>query len=148
MKYLPWLLLVVVAVLYGRGCAGDAETKAQIATLQHANDSLLAVGRGLDTVYVARTDTLKVVRHRTDSILTTDTLWSTDTVRVLVETERRACDLLVATCEEQKQNLRAIIYNRDSTIILLKRPKPFLVRFGKPVLPFLGGMLVGSLLHR
>ncbi len=114
-RWLPYLGLAAAGWLAWLGISAhlrDDGRRAQIAhDLQHVNDSLTRSGRGLDTVYVQRTDTLRLVRRHTDSLLVTDTVVHTDTVRQLVERERLACDAVVQSCEEQKANLRSQVGN-------------------------------------
>ena len=117
MKVIPWVLLGIVLALWWREATS---TNAALASLRHTNDSLVAIGRGKDTLYVRQTDTLHLVRVRTDSLLRTDTIIHTDTVRQIVERERRACDALLQTCEEQKANLRSQIENLHDQIKTMK----------------------------
>ena len=95
---LPWAILVAAGLLLWQvdGCR-----QREIGELRGENAVLKVQQARVDTVYRDRVDTLKVTRIRTDSILRTDTLFHRDTVIKIVEAERKACDLLVATCEER-----------------------------------------------
>lgn len=96
--HLPWGLLVAAAVLLWQvdGCR-----QREIGELRGKYAELSRQSAKVDTVYRERTDTLRLTRTRTDSILLTDTVFTRDTVVKIVEAERKACDLLVATCEER-----------------------------------------------
>jgi hypothetical protein len=87
-KYLPWLLLLVLAALFVGGRDDPSEREREVI-------------RETDSVYVTATDTLTVVRRRTDSLYTgiTDTVIHRDTVVRIVERERVACDAVVSACE-------------------------------------------------
>lgn len=148
-----WPLAVVGAVALGLSCyAGaigrDAQTRAEIARLTRA----LATARGrlpvTDTVYVRDTLTLTRTRRVTDSLLITDTVIRADTVRLLVERERLACDAVVRTCETRIAERNVVIAGQDSLIAQLRKRSPFLLRIGKPVLPFLGGVITGLIVRR
>lgn len=95
---LPWALLVAAGVFLWQldGCR-----QREIGELRGKYAELTKQSAKVDTVYQDRVDTLRSVKLRTDSILRTDTLFHVDTVIQLVEAERKACDLLVATCEER-----------------------------------------------
>jgi hypothetical protein len=93
---LPWVLLVAAALFVWQldGCR-----QREIGELRGENKQLTLQSQRADTVYVHTRDTLRLTRTRTDSILLTDTVFTRDTVVKIVEAERKACDLLVASCE-------------------------------------------------
>ncbi len=150
-RWLPVAGLAAVAWLAWLGVQkhlrDDGALRYQQHVLAHENDSLRAVGRGLDTVYVHRTDTLRLTRRVTDSILTVDTLIRADTVRLMVERERLACDAVVATCEEQKANLRSQLANMTRQLeVEQARRGSWLGRTAGKVLWFGAGLGVGAVL--
>jgi hypothetical protein len=111
---------LIVALAFGAACliagvtlATDRQS-AKMARLMERNAVLEARKHIVDTAYVSDTVTLTRTRTRTDSVLVTrtDTLMRVDSVRVLVEAERQACDAVIATCE-----LRVAV--RDSQIAVL-----------------------------
>lgn len=110
MKKLPTTLLLVAAAVggilaYGARQRSVGELRATIALREAAIDSLSKRAARVDSVYVVRRDTLRIVRTRTDSILDTlrltDTLVRIETVVQIVERERLACDAVVASCEQR-----------------------------------------------
>ena len=122
------IAIVVVAYTLYRSGQREGELNQQITDLIHQNDSLAILADHIQVVYVKQTDTLRIVRHRTDSLLQTDTVFSVDTVRQIVETERKACDTLLLTCEQQKANLRAQVANIQQQLIIERKRHPS--RFG------------------
>ena len=123
---LPWWLLAGVAclALVQSRCAGEREgaLRAELARLE-------AAAARVDTVY--HTDTLRLTKTRrvTDSILVpgdTVTRVRVDTVRMLVQAERVACDAALRTCEER-------VALRDQRIAVLEKARPG--RFGCVVGP-------------
>jgi hypothetical protein len=120
--------VIFLVVLGLRGCTDQGALRREMQALQAQNDSLRRQERGLDTVYVARRDTLRLTRHVTDSILQIDTLIRTDTVRQIIARERAACDAVLNTCEAQKANLRAQILNVQGQLDVEKKRHPS--RFG------------------
>lgn len=112
---------VVGVLMYGCEQRDAGAWKAQRAALRAENDSLRGAAQGLETVYVARTDTLRFTRRVTDSVLAVDTVIHTDTVRQIVARERAACDAVIATCEAQKANLLAQIVNVQQQLGLEKK---------------------------
>lgn len=114
MKWLPWVLLALGFLLYGRERQASGRLAERLAQLgQHKAQ--------VDTLYRRDTLTLTKVRRVTDSILSTDTLYRVDTVRQLVAAERKACDAAVSSCEQR-------VAVRDSIITALKKAQPG--RFG------------------
>jgi hypothetical protein len=111
---------LIVALAFGALCliggitlATDRQS-AKMARLMARNAALEARKHIVDTTYVSDTVTLTRTRTRTDSVLVqrTDTLLHVDTVAVIVEAERAACDAVIATCE-----VRVAV--RDSQIAVL-----------------------------
>lgn len=98
MTRLPWFLLVVVGLCLWQL---DGYRQRQIGELRGKYAELSRQSARVDTVYLTQVDTLRLTRTRTDSILRTDTVFTRDTVVKIVEAERKACDLLVQTCEER-----------------------------------------------
>jgi DNA replication initiation complex subunit (GINS family) len=105
-----WGGLIVVAVVALALWWGGLQMRRDTATDVKEREAI----RVTDTLYRTATDTLRVVRTRTDSVLTVDTLIHMDTVRVLVERERNACDAVVSACEAQKAALKARIKTLES----------------------------------
>jgi hypothetical protein len=105
--------LLCAGFLAGTWLATDRHS-AKMARLMERNAVLEARKHIVDTAYSVDTVTLTRTRTRTDSVLVTrtDTLMRVDSVRVLVEAERQACDRVIATCE-----LRVAV--RDSQIAVL-----------------------------
>jgi hypothetical protein len=77
----------------------------------------------IDSVYVVTRDTLRFTRTRTDTVLNsiTDTLINVDTVRVIVERERQACDLVIRSCEQR-------VAVRDSIIDVIRLQNRLLLK--------------------
>lgn len=128
-----WILvgvMFVAGVLWARDHQKQGEIRQQLKVAERAYDSLAREGAKLDTVYVHRVDTLRRVRVVTDSILARDTLTfvRVDTVKQIVQAERRACDAVVQTCEAQKAILGQQIGNLTDQLRLERRKKPS--RFG------------------
>jgi hypothetical protein len=112
-----WVLCVFLVLLWIRD---GAQYTAEIKRLEQIRDSLAAVARGRDTLYVAQVDTLRILRTRTDSIVLVDTLIHRDTVVRIIARERDACDAVIATCEARVADRDRQIANLDS---LLKTEK-------------------------
>lgn len=124
MKWLPWVVALCLLLAWGHERQESGKRSERIAQLEHRKAQV-------DTVYTTLTKTRSIVRVKTDSILRTDTLWRSDTVRVLIAAERKACDAVIQTCEQR-------VAVRDSIIKQLKK-KPSV--FSK--LPWLlGGYLI------
>lgn len=98
MRQIPWVLLFAAGLFIWQldGCR-----QREIGELRGQYKELSKQSAKADTVYVHTRDTLRLTRTRTDSILLTDTVFTRDTVIQIVEAERKACDLLVASCEER-----------------------------------------------
>jgi hypothetical protein len=128
MKYLPWGIgLLLVLLVYGWQQRKVGELNGRIA-------HLTAESKRVDTLYRRDTLTLTRVRRSTDSILVTDTLWRSDTVRVLIANERNACNAAIRTCEQR-------IAIADSTIKALRK-KPSV--WGK--LPWVAAGVLGGVI--
>lgn len=97
-RALPWVVVLVLAVLLVGGDDGDERERAVI--------------RETDSVYVTRRDTLRDIRRVTDSVIRVDTLIHRDTVRVLVERERNACDAVISACEARVRAREALLEQR------------------------------------
>ena len=125
-RALPWLLLLAVAWFGGCQYAKNREADARVAALEKRNADLEDRADQVDTVKVYQTDTLRLVRRRTDSVYLTitDTLIHRDTVVRIVERERAACDAVLATCEVQVALRDSIIANRDSVIGIERKRRP------------------------
>lgn len=125
-----WIVALVVGValggfgLYGVSQRRQGALREQIAGLERQADSLRHREPGLETLYVHRTDTLRLTRRITDSILAIDTLIRTDTVRAIVRAERAACDAVIVTCEDQKALLRQMNVNLSDRLRLEKKRRP------------------------
>ena len=124
MKYVPWLLLLAVAWFGGCQYQKNREADAKIARLEDTRDSLAAVARGRDTLYLRDTVRLTKVRTVTDSILRVDTLIHRDTVVRLVMSERAACDAAIATCEARVADRDRQIVNLDSLLRIERKRGP------------------------
>jgi hypothetical protein len=126
-KILPW---VVIGMLVVGGFFGRQHYSEKLARLEIEKARV-------DTVYQTKVKTLVQVRLRTDSILITDTVIHTDTVRLLLAAERNACNAVIQSCEDR-------VAYRDSIITVLKK-KPSVVKH----LPWvLGGVVAGFVLSR
>lgn len=139
---LPWVLVVVAALFLWQldGCR-----QREIGELRGQNAELAKQAARVDTVYRTRVDTLRLTRVRTDSILKTDTLFHRDTVVRIVEAERKACDLLVATCEERVALRDLRIKNLEQQV----KGETFLgVRLPSRWVMLGAGVVGGYLLHR
>jgi hypothetical protein len=121
-KALLAVALLCAGFLAGTWLATDRHS-AKVTRLLAVNDSLRIAGRVTDSVYTRDTLTLTRVRTRTDSIIVTrrDTLIHRDTVRVLVEAERGACNAAVLTCEARVANRDARIAVLDSALVEARR---------------------------
>jgi hypothetical protein len=121
-KLLGAVALLCAGFLAGTWLATDRHS-AKVARLLAVNDSLRIAGRVTDSVYTRDTVTLRSVRLRTDSVIVTrrDTLIHRDTVRVLVEAEREACNAAVLTCEARVANRDARIAVLDSALTEARR---------------------------
>lgn len=128
MRYLPWLVAMVLLVAYGCERQESGRQAERIAQLEQRKAQV-------DTVYRRDTLTLRRVRRVTDSLIVTDTLTFTDTVTRVIMAERKACDQVIQTCERR-------VAVRDSIIRQLKK-KPSVVS----KIPWvLGGMVAGKIL--
>jgi hypothetical protein len=103
-KYLPWVILGLA--LFG----GWSWHERKVGELNGKIAHLVSESKRVDTVYRRDTLTLTRVRRLTDSIL----VHQTDTVRLIVERERQACDRVIETCEQR-------VAIRDSTIRALRK---------------------------
>lgn len=124
------IAFVLLLAVVGGQCRREGEYKAEIARLERET-------RRIDTIYVRDTLRLTKVRHVTDSIFKTDTLWRDTLVMRVIREERAACDNVILTCE-------ARVAKRDSTIEALKKNKNWT---GK-ALWLLGGFAAGVVLTR
>jgi hypothetical protein len=118
LKIAPWLALVLVAWFGGCQYAQGRALAGEVHRLEYVRDSLAAVARGRDTLYLTQVDTLRFTRVRTDSILLTktDTLIHRDTVVRILARERDACDAVIATCEQRVADRDRQIANLDSLL--------------------------------
>jgi hypothetical protein len=112
-KALLAVALLCAGFLAGTWLATD-RASGRLRDLMARNAALEGRKHIVDTAYVSDTVTLTRTRTRTDSVLVqrTDTLMRVDSVRVLVEAERQACDAVIVTCE-----VRVAV--RDSQIAVL-----------------------------
>ncbi len=142
-------LLVFLWFQHNASLRREGELRERLAGLEQRNAMLEDEAGRIDTVYRTDTITLRKVRYATDTLLARDTVIHTDTVRMLVAEERRACSAALQTCEQQKANLRAQIANLDSTITVLNKQQPgwFTKATGK--LGYIGaGVVAGVLLSK
>jgi hypothetical protein len=116
LKIAPWLALIGVAWFGGCQYAQSVQLTGELRRLGRVRDSLAAVARGRDTLYLTQVDTLRLVRTRTDSIVLTDTLIRRDTVLRILARERDACDAVIATCEARVADRDRQIANLDSLL--------------------------------
>jgi acyl CoA:acetate/3-ketoacid CoA transferase beta subunit len=128
----PWMVgfWLSVALFWGWSCheRSVGRYKERIAVLEHDQ-------KVVDTIYQTKTKVLTQIRRHTDSVITTDTVLRVDTVRILLNAERKACDQVIQTCEQR-------VAIRDSIIRQLKK-KPSVFSH----LPWvLGGIVAGKLL--
>ena len=128
MKYLPWGVLLIAAML------GYGYHRQQVGELNGRIAHLTAESRRVDTVYRTLTKTKAIVRFRVDSLLRTDTLFRDTTVRRLILGERNACDRVIETCEQR-------VAIRDSTIKALRK-KPSVLR----VVPWVAAGVLGGVI--
>ncbi len=131
MKYVPWVLLLVVAVLYGKGCADAGKLAAEVRAHERTIDSLFANAERVDTQYVTDTATFTKWRDRwhtvVDSQYITDTVWVKQAL-VTADSTIHACSVALETCEHRVAVRDSIISQQDSLVTLLKKQKPS--RFG------------------
>lgn len=106
MKMPQWMSVVAFALIlyaawlvYGCEQQRQGELKQRIKAREQVI-AALAQRHKVDTLRLVRT------RHITDSIIDTDTVFYRDTVVKLLQAERHACDTLIGTCEQEKQQLR------------------------------------------
>jgi hypothetical protein len=130
-KYLPWGLLVIGLVLgYGWHRERVGELNGKIAHLQEQKARV-------DTLYRRDTLTLTRVRRITDSVLVLDTVIRVDSVKVLVEAERNACNAVIATCEQR-------VAYRDSIIAALKKKPSVWSKLPWVAAGVLGGVILSK----
>jgi hypothetical protein len=101
------ICVLAALALYGHEREKNGELNGRIA-------HLVSEKARVDTVYTTLTKTQVKIRLVTDSLLRTDTLWRSDTVRLLVAAERNACNAVIETCERR-------VAVRDSIIGALKK---------------------------
>lgn len=140
--------------LYGMHMRSVGRLQAQV----HVLDSTVAVlqqsKRKVDSVFTVKRDTLRLVRHRTDSLLihTTDTLTRLriDTVRQIVERERIACDAVLSACAARVATRDSVIAFQGLQIKALGRKGKLFGFLPQPsrTLVFGIGLTGGYLLHR
>lgn len=108
-----------------RAGAADARTRDSLNLITREIRAMRDSSNSRQIRYVRDTIRLTAVRRRTDTVLVTyrDTLIHRDTVRVLVERERAACDLALRTCElrvaaadsaASLERVRADLYRRQA----------------------------------
>lgn len=120
-KYSHAILLALgLIALWAYGCENR-----KAGRLQQELHDLQSQAKQIDTVYRTDTIALRKVRYRTDSLLITDTVIHTDTVRQIVQQEREACNAVVSTCEQEKANLR-----KQITVLQKQKPNWIERRFG------------------
>jgi hypothetical protein len=121
-KLLGAVALLCAGFLAGTWLATDRHS-AKVTRLLAVNDSLRIAGRVTDSIFTKDTLVLTRVRTRTDSVLVSimDTVIHRDTVRVLVEAEREACNAVVITCEARVANRDARIAVLDSALTEARR---------------------------
>jgi hypothetical protein len=124
-KYLPWVigLLGISAMLFFNSCQATRN-----AEWKHKADSLAALAKGTDTVYVH--DTLTLTKWQTKVKIQRESLIVTDTVKVkefiaVQDSTIHACTQALNTCEKR-------VADRDAIIANLKK-KPGAPRFGSIV---------------
>jgi uncharacterized coiled-coil protein SlyX len=122
LRVLAAVALLCAGFLAGTWLATDRQS-AKMARLMERNAVLEARKHIVDTAYVSDTVTLTRTRTRTDSVLVTrtDTLMRVDSVRVLVEAERQACDAVIATCEVRVAVRDSQIAVLDSALVEARR---------------------------
>jgi hypothetical protein len=127
------LLAVAAMFLWGR-------ERERAGVLRAENAHLLQQSAKADTVYIHKVDTLRLTRRVTDSILTTDTVFHRDTVRLWLAAERNACDQALSACDTQKALLNLRIQNLEAA-----RPSWLQKQLGH--LPYLAaGVVAGAVL--
>jgi hypothetical protein len=121
-KALLAVALLCAGFLAGTWLATD-RASGRLRDLMARNAALEGRKHIVDTAYVSDTVTLTRTRTRTDSVLVqrTDTLMRVDSVRVLVEAERQACNAAVLTCEARVANRDARIAVLDSALVEARR---------------------------
>jgi hypothetical protein len=131
MKYGNWFAVIgFVAALLAYG-----SEQRKVGALREQLAHLVRETKRVDTLYKRDTLTLTRVRRITDSVLVTDTVIRVDSVKVLIHSERLACDAVVKTCEQR-------VAVRDSTIRALKSKSHTVSK----VLWFLAGVGTGAVL--
>jgi hypothetical protein len=144
MKPSHWLFLggcAVLGLLIGY-FLGMREVSPELRRLRQRADSLNAQVRRADTVYTRDTVTLTRTRTRVDSLLTVDTLLHTDTVRVLVAEERKACDAVIRSCEARVAVRDPLLAVKDSIIDAMQPPRFSFDLSGSSDLD--GGLYIGA----
>jgi hypothetical protein len=130
----PWLIVGVLAIALVLGFGNYMHRMGELdGRIAH----LTAESKRVDTVYRRDTLTLTKVRRRTDSILVTDTLWRSDTVRVLIAAERNACNAAIRTCEQR-------IAIADSTIKALRKKPSVWSKLPWVAAGVLGGVILSK----
>lgn len=129
----------------------NAVLQQQIKAREQVITALVVKSAKADSFYAV--DTIKLVRWKTNYVVSRDTLRLTDTVQVkafiaTADSTIKQCTQVVESCEHRVAFRDSIIVQKDSLIHDLKKKKPFLLRIGKPVLPFLGGIVTGMILTR
>jgi hypothetical protein len=85
-----------------------------------------------------------------DSLYMTQPTDSVNSTPILIAADSAiaSCTLALRSCESSIAIRDTLIWAQDSLIADLKKKKPFLLRIGKPILPFLGGVVTGMILTR
>lgn len=149
-----WALpLVAVVLLWAWHTAAEREgaLRQRIQAREAVIASLARQKARVDTAYTR--DTVTLTRWRTTYTGIRDTLRLTDTVAVkrfvlTADSTIHACSVALETCEHRVAWRDSLLIQKDSLITDLKRRKPFLLRIGKPLVPFVVGVVAGTLLRR
>ena len=150
----PLLTVALVAVaLFGLFAYGSEQRRrgaaeAEVAQLQHVNDSLKGVQAKVEIRYVR--DTIRVTQWKTRYVTALDTLRLTDTVAVkefiaIADSTIKSCSVALLTCEERvgvrDQRIRAL----ERQIDAMPKPPSTLRVWAERAILLYGGYKLGQL---
>jgi hypothetical protein len=143
MGLIPVFLLLVY--MWTGAIGREAVLKQQIKAREKVIAALALQTHPVDTVRLVRAvthyDTVRTVEQ------ITDTVWVRRFI-VAADSAVKECQAFQADCTKQVALRDTLIWAQDSLIHDLKKPKPFMLRIAKPILPFLGGIVTGMILTR
>lgn len=137
-----WLLLWLWSGAAGREAVLQQRIKARDKTI-----AVLAIQKArVDTVHAKAVAIYLPAKTHWDSLKIT--LGDPVAIIALADTTIKVCEAVALSCEMRVSIRDSIIGQQELQIHDLKKPKPFLLRIGKPVLPFLGGIITGMILTK